>query len=128
MLRNYLVVAVDIDDLDENSREKWHNEPELFRSAAYNIVQEVMDGKDAIVFRTREERMIVLFHGESDDKLDEAALNLSEVIRYCMKKYLRFTVTVGVGTLCSALTELPSRTKGQSQRWTTGLCLVTTEL
>lgn len=109
---NYLVVAVDIDDLDENSREKWHNDPELFRSAAYNIVQEVMDGKDAIVFRTREERMIVLFHGESDDKLDEAALNLSEVIRYCMKKYLRFTVTVGVGMLCSALTELPLSYKG----------------
>ena len=30
---NYLVVAIDIDDLDEMSKEKWHHDPELFRSS-----------------------------------------------------------------------------------------------
>lgn len=51
--------------------------------------------------------MIVIFSGEADEGTYEAALNLSEVIRFCMEKYLKFTVTVGVGTLCRTLHELP---------------------
>lgn len=103
----YLVVAIDIDDFDDIKKEKWQNDPELFRSAAFNIVQEVMEGKEAVVFRTREERMIVIFSGEAEEGTYEAALNASEVIRFCMEKYLKFTVTVGVGTLCSTLHDLP---------------------
>lgn len=108
----YLVVAIDIDDFDEIKKEKWQNDPELFRSAAFNIVQEVMEGKEAIVFRTREERMIVIFSGEAEEETYEAALNVSEVIRFCMEKYLKFTVTVGVGVLCRTLNELPLSYKG----------------
>ncbi|GGI45871.1 AraC family transcriptional regulator [Paenibacillus marchantiophytorum] len=108
----YLVVAIDIDNLDEVKKERWQNDPELFRSAAYNIVQEVVESKEAIVFRTREERMVVLFYGDSGNELDEAALNLSEVMRFCMEKYLKCTVTVGVGTMCRALHELPLSYKG----------------
>ncbi|WP_246358550.1 response regulator [Paenibacillus phytorum] len=108
----YLVVAIDIDDLDEIKKERWQNDPELFRYAAFNIVQEVMEGKDVIVFRTREERIIVIFSGEAEEGLNETAINLSEVIRFCIEKYLKFTVTVGVGKLCSTLNELPFSYKG----------------
>lgn len=108
----YLVVAIDIDDLDEIKKERWQNDPELFRYAAYNIVQEVMEGKDAIVFRTREERIIVIFSGETEEGPYEAALGLSEVIRFCVEKYLKFTVTVGVGMLRRSLNELHLSYKG----------------
>ncbi|MFD0692948.1 response regulator [Paenibacillus sp. GCM10027628] len=108
----YLVAAIDIDDFGEITKGRWDNDPELLRSAAFNIVQEIMEGKEAIVFRTREEGMIVVFYGESEEGLYETAFNLSEVIRFCMEKYLKFTVTVGIGTLCSTLGELPLSYKG----------------
>lgn len=108
----YLVVAIDIDDFDDIKKEKWQNDPELFRSAAFNIVQEVTEGKNAIVFRTREERMVVIFSGEAEEGTYETALHVSEVIRFCMEKYLKFTVTVGVGTLCGSFHELPQSYNG----------------
>ncbi|WP_310186704.1 response regulator [Bacillus sp. 3255] len=103
----YLVAAIEIDELDELKKAKWQNDPELFRSAAYNIVQEVMEGKDAIVFRTREDRIIVVFACGAEGETYETALNFSEVIRFCVDKYLKSTVTVGVGTLCRTFNELP---------------------
>ncbi|NHW37085.1 response regulator [Paenibacillus aceris] len=108
----YLVAVIDIDEFSEITKGKWDNDPELLRSAAYNIVQEVMEGKEAVIFRTREERIGVVFYGKAEEALYEAAFNLAEVIRFCIEKYLKFTVTVGLGTLCSALSELSISYKG----------------
>ncbi|WP_235561108.1 response regulator [Bacillus sp. FJAT-28004] len=112
MLPPYLVAAIDIDEIGEISKGRWDNDPELLRSAAYNIVEEIMEGKEAVIFRTREDRIVVVFYGEAEELLYDSALNLTEVIRFCMEKYLKFTVTVGLGTLCSALSELSISYKG----------------
>ncbi|MDR6882484.1 response regulator [Bacillus sp. 3255] len=112
MLPPYLVTAIDIDEFSEITKGRWDNDPELLRSAAYNIVQEVIEGKEAVIFRTREERMVVVFYGKSEEVLYDAAFHLAEVIRFCIEKYLKFTVTVGLGTSCSALSELSISYKG----------------
>jgi two-component system response regulator YesN len=112
LLPPYLVAAIDVDELSDITKGRWDNDPELLRSAAYNIVQEVIEGKKAVIFRTREERMIVVFYGETEEVLYDAAFHLAELIRFCIEKYLKFTVTVGIGTLCNALSELSISYKG----------------
>ncbi|CAM4122165.1 response regulator [Paenibacillus alkaliterrae] len=108
----YLVVAIDIDYLSETRKGRWGNDPELIPFAAFNILEEVTERKDAIIFRTREEKMIAIFFGEEEEGLYEAAFNLSEVIRFCMEKYLKYTVTVGIGMVSRTLCELPLSYKG----------------
>ncbi|WP_270884964.1 response regulator [Paenibacillus aestuarii] len=112
MLPPYLVATIDIDELNAVTKARWENDPELLRSAAYNIVQEVMEGKEAVVFRTREERIGIVFYGHEKDALYDMAFNLAEVLRFCIEKYLKFTVTVGIGTLCRSLSELFISYKG----------------
>lgn len=108
----YLVIAIDIDGVDESRRSRWENDPELLRYAAFNIVEEVLGGASAIIFRTREERIVAIFSGEAEEALHEAVVGLSEAICFSVEKYLKFTVTVGIGTPCRTLRDLPLSYKG----------------
>jgi len=102
-----VAISVDIDQLDDASKERWEHSPELLRYAAYKIVAETTEGRDALVFRTKEEKIVALFSGLTEDENLESIMQLSESIRHAAEKYLKFTVTVGVGTPCAALQDVP---------------------
>lgn len=101
-----VAISVDIDQLDDHSRERWENNPELQRYAAYKIALEATEHRSALVFLTKEERVVALLSGIAEDS-DDDIVQLSETIRRSVEKYMKFTVTVGVGTRCASLGELP---------------------
>ncbi len=102
-----VALAVDIDQLNDSSRERWENNPELQRYAAYKIASETTEGRDALVFRTKEERVVVLLYGFPEEGGEAEISQLAESIRRSMEKYMKFTVTIGVGAPCSSLSDIP---------------------
>lgn len=103
----HLVMVLDIDDFGEGKQPASEHDAELFSFAGYNIVKEIISREQGLVFRVREERMVVILSGLSEELLYELAYRLAGEIMHYIDKYLKFTVTVGVGSVCNALEELP---------------------
>jgi len=102
----FLAVSVDIDNLDDSSKERWEQHPELLQYAAYKIVTELAENKDVLVFRARHTRIVAIFSGGATEALFEEAGRISETIRQYAEKVLKFTVTVGIGVPCASLNEI----------------------
>ncbi|WP_409342888.1 response regulator [Paenibacillus sp. MBLB4367] len=106
-----LALVVDIDDFGMRQPASTDTDIEMLRFAGFNILQEVlreMLGEDGgIAFRTREERMVIVLAGRTDDALYETAYALAEEVRHSIEKYLRFTVTAGVGRAAAGPEQLP---------------------
>lgn len=79
---------------------------ELLRFASANIVREIFEsGRGGIVFRTKEEKLAVLFSGsEAACSLD--AQRLAEETGRCIGKYLHARASFGIGRVCSEPGEL----------------------
>ncbi|MDQ0063267.1 response regulator [Paenibacillus harenae] len=106
----FIVMLADIDDFGE--REAWMDDghdAEFFRFAVYNIFEEVISTRsNALLFRTREERLVVILNGaEGEDELYVGAYGMAEEARHHIERYLKFTVTIGIGRACSSPEQLP---------------------
>ncbi|SEC02318.1 response regulator [Paenibacillus sp. GP183] len=105
----YMAIVVDIDDFGSRNRSISVMEQELLRFAVYNIVEEIMVKPErGIAFRSRDEQIVVILSCEADDSAYYFVQQLAEETRQCMERYLKFTVTVGIGTTCSTLLEIAS--------------------
>ncbi|MBP1988443.1 response regulator [Paenibacillus eucommiae] len=110
---NYIVMVMDIDDFGSYySESDLLKDAELLRFACYNIIGDLMDYYTGITFRTREERMAVILCGDQENQLYENAYKLADEIRQCIERYLKFTVTIGVGRVCASLDQLPLSYEG----------------
>ncbi|RUS42441.1 response regulator [Cohnella sp. AR92] len=110
----FIVMLVDIDDFGD--REEWMDDvhdAEFLRFAVFNIFEEIAsERQNALLFRTREEKLVVILHGtEGEDELYVRAYGMAEEARHHVEKYLRFTVTIGIGRACSSPEQLPSSYK-----------------
>lgn len=95
---NYIALAIDIDDFGERNKYGPGTDYELLRFAVYNIVEEIMEKENrGIVFRNKDEKMIVILSGTHIGNLYELAQILAEETRQCVERYLKFTVTTGIG-------------------------------
>ncbi|MCZ8519830.1 MULTISPECIES: response regulator [Paenibacillus] len=109
----FLAVVFDFDDLADTfappeNRTGAVPDAELLRFAGFNILQEIAHKEGGLAFRSREERMIVLLAGQTpSDPLQAPAFRLAEDARHQIEKYLKYTVTVGIGAVCSTAKELP---------------------
>ncbi|MGO4546798.1 response regulator [Paenibacillus sp. 2TAB23] len=104
----FLVMVVDIDDFGERELTSYEHDAEILRFAAYDILRETLAGDHVLTFRTREERMVAIVFGEqSESLLYEQVFSLAEEVRYQVEKYLKFTVTVGIGRACTSAGQLP---------------------
>jgi two-component system, response regulator YesN len=108
----YVILAADIDDFGE--REQLENgywdehDAEFLRFAAYNIFEEVAKRENVLLFRTREQRIVALLSGrEEESALYENAFRIGEEVRHHVEKFLKFTVTIGVGRMSASLEQLP---------------------
>lgn len=103
----FLALLVDADDDRDFRRYHPGTEDELLLFAIYNISDEIVGNYGrGIVFQNNHEKTVVILQGESRESLLECAARVSEDIREAVEKYLIFTVTVGVGTVCSSLKDL----------------------
>jgi two-component system response regulator YesN len=104
----YLVLIVDIDDFGDRELNSYEHDVEFLRFAAFDIFKEMLEGDNVMLFRTREERMVAIISGqENESLLYEQAFSRAEEVRYQIEKYLKFTVTIGIGRACSYVEQLP---------------------
>lgn len=104
----YLVMVVDIDDFGERELPFYEHDAEFLRFAAFDIFQETLERDHILTFRTREERMVAIICGqENENFLYEQVFSLAEEVRYHVEKYLKFTVTIGIGRTCTRAEQLP---------------------
>nr|WP_255570585.1 helix-turn-helix domain-containing protein [Cohnella sp. CFH 77786] len=102
----YAAMTADID--------AWHfpdgsgNEPdgELLQFGLYNIVQEIIEQEGlGTVYRTRDGKVSAIVCGE-EERIELLGHQLADYIRGSAEKYLKLTVSVGIGRPCG-LRELP---------------------
>lgn len=109
---NYLVMVVDVDDFGGRELTSYEHDSEFLRFAAFDIFQETLEHDNILSFRTREERMVAIIFGENNEiHLYEQAFSLAEEVRYHIEKYLKFTVTIGIGRTCTHAEQLPNSYK-----------------
>ncbi|BFH61327.1 response regulator [Paenibacillus azoreducens] len=104
-----LVMVVDIDDFGERQiRSDRGGDTEILRYAAFNVLEEIAGREGQLLFRTREERIVLLLAGEPEESaLYEQAYRIAEEARYYIDKFLKFTVSIGVGQAVRNAEELP---------------------
>lgn len=111
----YVVMAADIDDFgDRDTHYSDAHDAEFLRFAAFNIFEETVQNRsDVLLFRTREERMVAILYGHEDESsLYEQAFGIAEELRHHVDKFLKFTLTVGVGRSCASAEQLPLSYRG----------------
>lgn len=96
----FYVVAVQIDGIEEKG---WSdNDKELWKYAVFNIVSEIMSSKQQcnICFDTGERICSIIgCKKPADIPADQAILSICDIIRLSVQKYLKFTVTIGIGNV-----------------------------
>ncbi|RKP54152.1 response regulator [Cohnella endophytica] len=110
----HLVMVVDIDDFGDRELHSYEHDAEFLRFAAFDIFKETLEYEqgESMFFRTREEKMVAILSGcENEGMLNERAFSLAERVRYHIEKYLKFTVTIGIGSAVEHLEQLPTSYK-----------------
>jgi Response regulator containing CheY-like receiver domain and AraC-type DNA-binding domain len=106
----YLGLAIDMDRLEEQGGAD--TDRELLRFAIYNIAQEIISAEPgAVVFRSREERVMAVLGGEREELLQEKAQELAERIRQSAVQFLKLTVSVGIGMTVHSYTRIKETCK-----------------
>ncbi|MGI6777620.1 MAG: response regulator [Acetivibrionales bacterium] len=101
---HYTVIAVDIDDYGELYKYHPGTEDELLVFAVYNICQEFFERENnGVVFQNRYGKTIVILSAPGEEHLNSIALKYSEEVRQAVEKYLKFTVTIGIGVSSTSL-------------------------
>lgn len=104
---NYIVAAIDVDDYSDLRRSHPGTEEELLLLAIYNVCDEIVTKYNGgIVFQNNNEDTIAILQSDNVEPMGEKAVNICEEIRQTIEKYLRFTVTIGLGTVCSSLKDI----------------------
>lgn len=85
-----------------------HKDKKLLKFAMLNITGEVVAKfKLGLAFLHDDTVVVILsFRNTERDEMMSRVLTVFEEVRQCMEKYLRFTVTIGVGTFCSSPADL----------------------
>ncbi|MDR0270265.1 response regulator transcription factor [Paenibacillus sp.] len=104
-----LVMVADIDDFGmQQIRSDNGNDTEILRYAAFNVLEEIAEREGLLPFRTREERMVLIFASDAEETiLYEHAYRIAEEARFYIEKFLKFTVSIGVGQAVRSAEELP---------------------
>lgn len=92
----FVVACIEIDNMDL----KWNKVSErlLWKYAVTNILNEALEEtENHLIFNGPEGRIICLVEHQGDGELETPALGGYEKLCFLIKKYLKFTITVGVG-------------------------------
>ncbi|MDD9268934.1 response regulator [Paenibacillus sp. GCM10023248] len=93
----YVALSLDVEQFQHPYDAGRSSEAELLRFAVYNIVQEIFElEQGGIVFRTRDEKIGILFSGERSS-LMLAVQKYAQQAAECIEKYVRLPVSIGIG-------------------------------
>ncbi|RAR43600.1 response regulator [Paenibacillus sp. MDMC362] len=100
----YIAMAADMDELRTDEQ---HVDNELYAFALYNIMQEILaDEPGTAIFRYKENKVMTILSGSGEEELHARAQELAEDIRGSTKQFMKFTVTLGIGTICRELQDI----------------------
>lgn len=103
----FLVLVVDVDDPDQISKIHSGTEDELLLFAVFNICEKiVLKHNEGQIFQNNQEKTIIILASNDPSTLLEKAHIIGEEICGSVENFLRFTVSIGLGTLCNNLEEL----------------------
>jgi two-component system, response regulator YesN len=107
-----LLLVADIDDFGDRQLHSYEHDAEVLRFAAFHIFEEIAEGRNVLLFRTREEQMAAIVYGQPDQSLlYQEAFAFAEEVRHAIEKFLKFTVSIGVGRVCESAELLRSSYK-----------------
>lgn len=108
-----VAVVIDPDGFGDTAAANRAVDEEILRLAAFDLAADTVKDRTAVLFRSREQRMVLLLWGASDEEaLYEEAFRIAENIRHRVERYLKFTVTAGIGEACASPLQLPASYKG----------------
>lgn len=81
---------------------------ELLKYAVYNIAEEIVKKHNSgIVFLNNDYIVLLTVSGEKESEtIIKSIMPSMEEIRQCVEKYLEFTITIGIGSFCSDITNV----------------------
>jgi AraC-like DNA-binding protein len=112
-LPKFGVISLEMDALDDNGRFADKDKP-LFLFAAANIINELFEGEYHAETLITHDHTVVIFN-LPEACGDRELKDMAEMIRSSVKKYLRHTVTLSMGSVVSQFHEL-SRSYSESLR------------
>jgi two-component system, response regulator YesN len=97
------VISVDMNLLDGASFK--YDEFELARFAVLNTAEEIINKYNMGIVFCYENYVVVIFTFDRTDKINliNEAFRVLEEIRQCVEKYLKQTVTIGIGEFCASI-------------------------
>lgn len=109
---SYIVSILSIDGIKSNKKENeslnsnnsdLYKEKALFKFALLNITQEITNKYDLGTAFLNGENVVILsaFNEEIREDISNKMLKLLEELRLSIEKFLKFTVTIGVGNICN---------------------------
>lgn len=82
------------------------NGGELAKFAIYNIAGEVMQSHRAGMAFLHDQNIVLIGMGDSEAAVEERCMRVFDEIRCCISKYIKFTVTIGMGHPVGRLNEI----------------------
>ncbi len=102
----YVAMVGDLDGRQGDRSEESDTDRELIRFGVYNIMQEIIEKEHGgIVFRTRDHKVAALYSAVADELLLQSQ-TLAGQVRYSVEKYLKSTLSIGIGRPCHHIQQL----------------------
>ncbi|MNJ37120.1 HTH-type transcriptional regulator YesS [compost metagenome] len=106
----YVALVADLDDNGSRGSAETAveipDQGELYRFAVFNIFEEIFaKERGGAAFRTRDDKIGLLLCGDRGE-LETVAQTAAEQARYAAQKYLRSSVSIGIGRICMLRSEL----------------------
>lgn len=100
----YVVTVVNVDDETFYNTSFSLKELDIALFAAFNITQEVVNKYSIGVSFMYEQSIVIIAKSDKNDSILEQGFDeILEEIRHNVKKYLGFSITIGVGNICNTL-------------------------
>ncbi|WP_240415095.1 response regulator [Paenibacillus periandrae] len=122
---DYWTLVLKIDDSAEVVATRTERDQQLLSYSVLNIVQELTEQMmQGYAFETRNGEFVVILRMGEEDSQEERLFSLTEQIRDNLKRWLKISVTIGVGERISGLQSMPESynqaREAADQRWYLG--------
>ncbi|HHW48173.1 MAG TPA: hypothetical protein GXX14_06095 [Clostridiaceae bacterium] len=97
-------ILIEIDNFSSDEAQYTEDEKNLLFFAVTNIIQEIMDGKlKGLCFNGYKEIIILCNSQETNEALQKIILDMQD----CVKRYLKKTISAGIGRIYESVKQLP---------------------
>lgn len=101
------IIVVDPDDLNEIQKRYPNKDMELLYFALRNICEELsVQRTNSHVFQNRNYSIVIICGHDEYGRLEEVLAEIAEAIRQAVEYFLKFTISVGVGSIVEQLSQL----------------------